>query len=255
MAAVDIFIFSGLGGQALWAHHEFRFHTLLFSCILGGWGGCLENASDRYPAPWCSNPLLVQAWHYWSLTKQIKWLWPEARVEVLALGDQQHRNAWADYEATAADMVRAAKTVGEKGLAQALAATSKLAEESTHNAATDGLDEVMRLVDELRPGPRTLFIGYSNGAIPAFEAAVQFEAAGLWLASGVVATEQRSYMQHLRCPVVVSAGDFETYFGGQASVLESAPSAAVPFCFPGYHAREPSWLTREIIEHLRNLIV
>jgi len=101
----------------------------------------------------------------------------------------------------------------------------------TYNADPGRLPEAMRAARDAICGcvaarARPLFvIGFSNGCIPAVEAAHLFSATALWLASGVPSASQQKQLHTLPCPIFCSASVWERYWGGAQGVLRATRSA------------------------------
>ena len=82
-----------------------------------------------------------------------------------------------------------------------------------------------------------VLVGVSNGAVPAAALATKFETAALWLASGCA--DPSTLVSPLRCPVVLTVADGETFWGGPQGVVAAAAHLhPTVFHFQGWHAWE-----------------
>ena len=156
-----------------------------------------------------------------ALKKQIG-LW-NAKVEEIQSKCYQAPGRWMDYLSNADDEVR----IGTDVYA------------SLGSTAFDPWTELQQLYDG---GEHAfLFIGASNGCIPAAFFASQFaeKTLSVLFLSCIPGKEQWGDISRLRFPVTVTCGSGETYFGGSATIYSFAQTVhAAVFPFWGKHLHE-----------------
>ena len=99
-----------------------------------------------------------------------------------------------------------------------------------------------------------MLIGVSNGAVPAAALATRLDASALWLASGCA--DPSPELDPVRCPVVLTVADWESFWGGPAGVVAAAADFhPTIFHFHGWHAWEPWGVCLRALRAVQNFLL
>ena len=189
-----------------------------------------------------------QAHHYTDILEAARSVFPGCVTHLLVPHEVATTTTdgwWAPYAPRASEILHQVL----RGLEFAEAVDA--AEKWTYHADLGRMPAILAAVPHLQTGWQRIYVGVSNGAIPAAAAALHFkDASGLWFASGVVDPSQLSELKALDCTIAVSAATREHYWGGFRGVLHPWASLASTHVFDGKHAWETLAVAVEVFSQL-----
>ena len=189
-----------------------------------------------------------KAEHYMEILDAAQSVFANCSTQLFVAEDVVHDDWWAPYIPRESEiMFHVHNGLGYNDAVEA-------AHKWTYSADLSRIPKILEAVPPAQLGQKRIYVGFSNGVIPAAAAALHNgDALGLWVASGVATPLQMQQLQALQCCIAVSAARWETYWGGCRGVLWPWSEHTFTHVFEGTHARETWHDAVTVFSHIKDV--